>query len=127
MLSNSVWLGVSICDARAGGVGRCGGGGGGGDVQVAVEVAGERGVSGNYSMLIAPASIARIYSYVTAARDELLAAFVFKRLLDGKTPHVVQLFQIMSASPNLEELIMCMRNANNPREQRVAAIQQMAW
>jgi hypothetical protein len=33
----------------------------------------------------------------------------------------------MSASPNLEELIVCMRNANNSREQRVAAIQKMAW
>lgn len=33
----------------------------------------------------------------------------------------------MSESPNLEELIMCMRNANNSREQRVAAIQKITW
>jgi hypothetical protein len=33
----------------------------------------------------------------------------------------------MSESPNLEELIMSMRNANNSREQRVAAIQKITW
>jgi hypothetical protein len=40
----------------------------------------------------------------------------------------VSLLRIMSSpQPSLEELIMCMRSANNPREQRVAAIQKMAW
>ena len=39
----------------------------------------------------------------------------------------IRLACVMSASPNLEELIVCMRNASNPREQRVAAIQKMAW